>query len=59
VGARVDVSLKVSTNGRFTMGVTAQGHYREARLTEAEGIYGLDDMAQRLALLDAIELADI
>lgn len=59
VGSRVDVSLKVSTNGRFTMGVTAQGHYREARLTEAEGIYGLDEMAQRLALLDAIELADI
>lgn len=56
VGSDVKVVMKVATNGRFTMVVESQGHQREARLTEAEGIYSPNEMEQRLTLIDSIDI---
>ncbi|MFO0608810.1 MAG: Hsp70 family protein [Polyangiales bacterium] len=55
-GDLVVVHKELADNGRFTLAAERDGERREARLTNAEGVYGADELARRRAELLAVDL---
>lgn len=55
-GDTVEVHKELADNGRFTLAAERDGERREARLTNAEGVYSVEELARRRAELLAIDL---
>lgn len=55
-GQKVDVTMELASNGRFTMAVDAGGERRVGRLSEAEGVYSEEELERRKSLVLGMEL---
>jgi molecular chaperone DnaK len=55
-GQKVDVTMELAANGRFTMAVDAGGERRVGRLSDAEGVYREDEFERRKSVLQGMEL---